>query len=210
MFPGADEPFDPAPTSLARYGSVRPREDPLSHGGMIREAGDDHRIGHQVPGQEPVERVHVEVVRPGPVVDSILEELESRQTRLGEREVVQALLSADTEHHLIRAGDVILADKGFAGAQFEAFLNEQLGVHLLRPDRKDEPARFGKLTRVRQWIEAIIGTTKSQLTLEHHGGRTLAGVYARVGARLLALATAIWHNWRTGAPVKRSLIAYDH
>ena len=41
-------------------------------------------------------------------------------------------------------------------------------------------------------------------------GRTLAGVYARVAARLLALAAAIWHNWATGAPVKRSLTAYDH
>jgi hypothetical protein len=28
--------------------------------------------------------------------------------------------------------------------------------------------------------------------------------------RLLALNDAIWHNWQTGAPVKRSLIAYDH
>jgi hypothetical protein len=43
-----------------------------------------------------------------------------------------------------------------------------------------------------------------------HGGRALVGVYARVAARPLALAAAICHNWRTGAPVKRSLIAYDH
>jgi hypothetical protein len=64
--------------------------------------------------------------------------------------------------------------------------------------------------RQRQWIEAIIDTLKGQLTLEDHGGRTLAGVYARVAARLLALAAAIWHNWATGAPVKRSLTAYDH
>jgi hypothetical protein len=28
--------------------------------------------------------------------------------------------------------------------------------------------------------------------------------------RLLALNAAIWHNWQIGAPVKRSLIAYDH
>jgi len=28
--------------------------------------------------------------------------------------------------------------------------------------------------------------------------------------RLLALNAAITHNWTTGAPVKRSLIAYDH
>ena len=32
---------------------------------------------------------------------------------LGEREVVQALLERD--HHLVRAGQVILGDKGFAG-----------------------------------------------------------------------------------------------
>jgi len=130
--------------------------------------------------------------------------------KLGEREVTQALLEADTEHQLIRAGDVILGDKGFAGAEFEAFLRDELGAHLVRPDRKDEPARFGKLARVRQWIESVFDTAKGQLTLEHHGGRILAGVYARVAARLLALAAAIWHNWRIGAPVKRSLIAYDH
>jgi hypothetical protein len=28
--------------------------------------------------------------------------------------------------------------------------------------------------------------------------------------RLLALTAAIWHNWTIGAPVKRSLTAYDH
>jgi hypothetical protein len=27
---------------------------------------------------------------------------------------------------------------------------------------------------------------------------------------LLPLNAAIWHNWQIGAPVKRSLIAYDH
>jgi hypothetical protein len=128
--------------------------------------------------------------------------------KLGEREATQALLEHD--HHLVGAGQVILGDKGFAGAEFEAFVHDQLGAHLVRPDRKGEPARFGKLARCRQWIEAVFDTLKGQLTLEDHGGRTLAGVYARVGARLLALAAAIWHNWHIGAPVKRSLIAYDH
>jgi Transposase DDE domain len=130
--------------------------------------------------------------------------------KLGEREAVQALLAADPDHALVRAGDVILGDKGFAGTEFEAFLREELGALLVRPDRTDEPARFGRLARVRQWIESVIDTAKGQLTLEEHGGRVLAGVYARVAARLLALAAAIWHNWRIGAPVKRSLIAYDH
>ena len=128
--------------------------------------------------------------------------------KIGEREVVQALLERD--HHLLTAGQVILGDKGFAGRDFEAFIHDELGAHLIRPDRRNEPARFGRLARYRQWIEAIINTLKSQLTLEHHGGRTLTGVHARVATRLLALATAIWHNSHTNAPTKRSLIAYDH
>lgn len=128
--------------------------------------------------------------------------------KLGEREVMTALLQAD--HHLIRAGQVLLGDKGFAGHEFEALITEQLGAHFVRPDRADEPARFGKLGRVRQWVEAIFDTLKGQLDLEAHGARTLPGVFARVAQRLLALAAVIWHNWTIGAPVKRSMIAYDH
>ena len=59
-------------------------------------------------------------------------------------------------------------------------------------------------------VEAIIWTLKRQLGLEHHAGRVPAGLWARVVQSLLALNTAIWHNWAIGAPVKRSLIAYDH
>ncbi len=128
--------------------------------------------------------------------------------KLGEREVTRALLERDS--HLVHAGQVILGDKGFAGRDFEAFVRDDLAAHLIRPDRKGEAPRFGKLARYRQWIEAVFDTLKGQLTLEAHGGRTLAGVYARVAARLLALAAAIWHNWRIDAPTKRSLTAYDH
>jgi hypothetical protein len=128
--------------------------------------------------------------------------------KVGEREVTQALLEKD--HHLVRAGQVILGDKGFAGKDFERFITEDLGAHLIRPDRKDEKPRFGKLGGIRQWIESVFDTLKGQLTLEEHGGRTLEGVKARIAARLLALAAGIWHNWLTGAPRKRSLIAYDH
>jgi hypothetical protein len=33
---------------------------------------------------------------------------------------------------------------------------------------------------------------------------------ARGRAVILSLNACIWHNWQIGAPVKRSLIAYDH
>jgi hypothetical protein len=51
---------------------------------------------------------------------------------------------------------------------------------------------------------------KGQLGLDRHGGHVPAGLWARVVQRLLALNAAIWHNWATGATVKRSLTAYDH
>jgi hypothetical protein len=128
--------------------------------------------------------------------------------KIGEREVAQALLRHD--RHLIQPGQVIVGDKGFAGREFETFIADELDAHLVRPDRKDENPRYGKLGAMRQWVESVFDTLKGQLTLEQHGGRTLPGVYSRVAARLLALAAAIWHNWHTDAPTKRSLIAYDH
>ena len=36
------------------------------------------------------------------------------------------------------------------------------------------------------------------------------GLWARIVQLLLAFNAAIWHNWPIGAPVKRSLVAYDH
>ena len=127
--------------------------------------------------------------------------------KLGEREVVAALL--DHERARLRPGLLILADKGFAGRDFEQLV-AGYGASLARPDRADEPHRFGSLGRWRQWIESTFDTLKDQLSLERHRGRTLAGVVVRVAQRLLALAAAIWWNWETDAPDKRSLVAYDH
>ena len=41
-------------------------------------------------------------------------------------------------------------------------------------------------------------------------GADPAGTRVLVVQRLLALNAVIWFNWQIGAPVKRSLIAYDH
>jgi hypothetical protein len=105
-------------------------------------------------------------------------------------------------------GYTVLADKGFAGEEFEALLRE-LGALFLRPDRKDEPRRFGNLGGARQWIESIIDTHKGQLSLEDHGARTIPSLITRTTQRLLALAAALWHNRNTGQP-SRHLTAYDH
>jgi hypothetical protein len=124
--------------------------------------------------------------------------------KLGEREVAMALL----DRRSLRPGQVLVVDKGLAGAAVDEHV-ASLEAVLVRPDRRDEPARFGTLRPVRQWIESVIDTLKGQLGLEQHGGRTLAGVHARVGQRLLALAAVVWFNWQLGAEHKRSLVAYD-
>lgn len=106
------------------------------------------------------------------------------------------------------AGYTVLADKGFAGEEFEAHM-AGLGCAFLRPDRKDEPHRHGSLGPVRQWIESVFWTCKGQLTLEHHGARTLRGVCTRVALRLLALAAGLTHNQHIGDP-GRHFAAYGH
>jgi len=131
--------------------------------------------------------------------------------KIGEREVLAAMLEADAELIADRDGILLISDKGFASKPFEASLAEQ-GIELLRPSRKDEQKRYGEpiLKKIRQLIESVNDTLKGQLDLEQHGGRTFEGVAVRVAQRILAMAAAIWHNNKTGAPVTRSLIAYDH
>jgi hypothetical protein len=128
----------------------------------------------------------------------------------GEREQAQQMLQAQPANQP-RPGTAVVTDKGFAGGDFEEFCTgPELGLTLIRPARKDEKESRYFPNWLRQRVEAIIWTLKNQLGLERHGGRVPAGLWARILQRLLALNTAIWHNWAIGAPVKRSLIAYDH
>jgi hypothetical protein len=132
--------------------------------------------------------------------------------KTGEREVLAAMLEVDAELVRRRGGGVLLiSDKGFASRSFERDLAER-GIELLRPSLKREKQRFGEpmLKKVRQLIESVNDTLKGQLDLEQHGGRTFAGVAVRVAQRVLAMTAGIWHNNLIGAPVTRSLIAYDH
>jgi Transposase DDE domain len=129
---------------------------------------------------------------------------------MGEREQARAMLE-DQPANRPAPGTAVVTGKGLSGEDFEAFFaGPDLGPILVRPARKDENAPRYFPNRLRQRVEAIIWTLKNQLGLERHGGRVPAGLWARIAQRLLALNTAIWHNWQIGAPVKRSLIAYDH
>jgi len=127
----------------------------------------------------------------------------------GEREQARAMLN-DQPANRPAPGTAIVTGKGLSGEDTEEyFASPGLDLTLIRPARKDEkPRHFPNW--LRQRVEAIIWTLKNQLGLERHGGRVPAGLWARIVQRLLALNAAIWHNCMIGAPVKRSLIAYDH
>jgi len=132
----------------------------------------------------------------------------------GEREIAAAMLERARKEGLLQGGEVILADKGFAGREFEETV-ASFDATLIRPDRKGEKPRFGKLGGMRQWIESVYNTTKSQLSLENHGGHIPEGVWARVCQRVLALAAGVWHNWllyETGQidTPGRHFTIYDH
>ena len=131
--------------------------------------------------------------------------------KVDERDIAIDLFESDPSLLAGRTAQVLLADKGYASAEFERRLND-LGIELVRPAMRRERPRPGRpqLRPLRQIIESINHTLKSKLSLEHHGGHTQQGVATRIVQRLLALTAAIWHNHHSRQPVLRSLTAYDH
>jgi hypothetical protein len=83
---------------------------------------------------------------------------------------------------------------------------------LLRPARKGERPCPGQrfFKPLRQVIESVNYTFKGQLDPERHGGKTIAGVCARIAQRILALTAGFWNNDQLGLVVQRSLTACDH
>ena len=119
--------------------------------------------------------------------------------KIGEREVLTAMLDCEPETVTDRPELLVIADKGFASKEFEADLAFR-GAELLRPTFKREKKRKGEslLKSVRQLIESVNDTLKGQLDLERHGRRTTKGIYARITQRLLALAGRRAAGWRPG------------
>ena len=131
-----------------------------------------------------------------------------------EREVAAAMLDRARRDGLLTGEEIIISDKGFAGREFDQTV-ASLDATLIRPDRKDEQPRFGKLGGIRQWIESINDTLTAQLSLAEHGGHIPEGFWARVCQRILALAAGAWHSWALWEAglidtPGRHFINYDH
>ncbi len=131
--------------------------------------------------------------------------------KIGEREVLAAMLDRDAALITGRGRILLIADKGLASKDLEKALASETSTSASPPpqgrghpsrrtDAQESPPAYGVDQRHPQRA-ARPGTT---------GGRTPEGVGVRVAQRLLAMAAAIWHNNKTAAPITRSLIAYDH
>lgn len=114
-----------------------------------------------------------------------------------ERDVALRLLGRG-----LHGGELVIADKGYAGKDFEAAVSERYGAKIIRPRRSDEPGHGPHIAPIRQCIESIFWTLKDRLGLERHRARTLHGLRARIAAKLLALAAGVWLNHSLGRPTR--------
>jgi hypothetical protein len=118
-----------------------------------------------------------------------------------EREIALPLLA-----RTLHGGETIVCDKGYAGREFAAAVND-LGATVVRPARRDENTPAPHLAPIRQRIESVFQTCKDLLSLERHGARTPRNLAARIATRLLALAACISLNHQLGRP-SRALADY--
>jgi transposase len=102
----------------------------------------------------------------------------------------------------LHGGELVIADKGYAGKDFRAAAAERFGATVIRPRRKNEPGRGPHIAPIRQCIESIFWTLKDRLGLERHHARTMHGIRARIAAKLLALAAGVWLNHYLGRPTR--------
>jgi len=102
----------------------------------------------------------------------------------------------------LQGGELVIADKSYAGKDIERAAAERFGATVLRPRRKDGPGRGPHLAPIRRCIESIFCSLKDRLGLERHHARSLHGLRARIAARLLALVAGVWLNHHPGRPTR--------
>src|SRR5438067_101017 len=92
-----------------------------------------------------------------------------------------------------------LGDKGFLDQMRQAYLQEQHGIHLLTPKRKNQKQQNPKewdllLKQARQRIESVYSQAKAFFGLEKPGAKTFWGLASRLIAKLTGMALAAWAN----------------
>ncbi len=119
------------------------------------------------------------------------------------------MLDADPNLLATHPARTLMADKNYNGRQFEATIATLASNDAPARAREKPRAGEGFFKPLRQVIESVNNTLKTQLDLERTEDEPCRS-RRRVLQRFLALTAAIWHNDRTDKPILRSLTAYDH
>ncbi len=97
----------------------------------------------------------------------------------------------------------VLGDKGFLDQHRQAILEEDQGLLLLTPKRKNQkeqnaPGWDGLMNRTRRVIETTFAQAKGTFGLEKPGARTVWGMLSRIIAKMTGLTLAADYNRRQG------------
>ncbi len=117
-----------------------------------------------------------------------------------ERPIGDALVAADRH-------DAYLADKGFAGIEWERRWLEEYGALVAATPKNNERRAWPKADRrwaagKRQIIEGVIGQLKDFFGLERHRAKTLQGLLARLASKVAAYTCGQRINGSLGRPLR--------
>ncbi len=117
-----------------------------------------------------------------------------------ERPIGDALVASDRH-------DAYLADKGFAGIEWERRWLEEYGALVAATPKNNERRAWPKEHRrwasgKRQIIEGVIGQLKDFFGLERHRAKTLGGLLARLAAKVAAYTFGQRINRSLGRPLR--------
>ncbi len=117
-----------------------------------------------------------------------------------ERPIGEALIASDRH-------DVYLADKGFAGVEWERRWLEEHGALVAATPKNNERRAWPKADRrwaagKRQIIEGVIGQLKDLFGLERHRAKTPEGLLARLAAKVAAYTCGQRINRSLGRPLR--------
>lgn len=117
-----------------------------------------------------------------------------------ERPIGEALVAQDRH-------EVYLADKGFAGVEWERRWLEGYGALVAATPKNNDRRAWSKEDRrwaagKRQIIEGVIGQLKDFFGLERHRAKTLGGLLARLAAKVAAYTCGQRVNDSLGRPLR--------